>query len=111
MALAAGLARGCHCGLKDFKMFLRHEKGAHGLHRKPLESLVGMTGFEPAVSASRTRRSTSLSHIPLSRERLLAESISKGKGFEPISLDSPPGGRERFSLDNFKKMCESYVML
>ena len=29
-------------------------------------SLVGMTGFEPAAFASRTQRSTKLSHIPLS---------------------------------------------
>ena len=27
-------------------------------------SLVGMTGFEPAAFASRTQRSTKLSHIP-----------------------------------------------
>jgi hypothetical protein len=26
--------------------------------------MVGMTGFEPAASWSRTRRSTKLSHIP-----------------------------------------------
>ena len=26
--------------------------------------MVGMTGFEPAASASRTQRSTKLSHIP-----------------------------------------------
>jgi hypothetical protein len=26
--------------------------------------VVGMTGFEPATSASRTQRSTKLSHIP-----------------------------------------------
>ena len=29
--------------------------------------MVGMTGFEPATSASRTQRSTKLSHIPLLR--------------------------------------------
>lgn len=28
------------------------------------ETLVGVTGFEPATSASRTRRSTSLSYTP-----------------------------------------------
>ena len=39
--------------------------------KKPLEllrfkgfDLVGMTGFEPAAFASRTQRSTKLSHIP-----------------------------------------------
>ena len=39
------------------------------LHRKTEQSelcsdVVGMTGFEPATSASRTQRSTKLSHIP-----------------------------------------------
>ena len=29
--------------------------------------LVGMTGFEPAAFASRTQRSTKLSHIPAAR--------------------------------------------
>jgi hypothetical protein len=29
-----------------------------------LKSLVGTTGFEPATSASRTQRSTRLSHVP-----------------------------------------------
>ena len=37
--------------------------------RKPYEKgfrlPVGMTGFEPATSASRTQRSTKLSHIPI----------------------------------------------
>ena len=36
---------------------------------KPLKfsgiPLVGMTGFEPAAFASRTQRSTKLSHIPI----------------------------------------------
>ena len=34
--------------------------------------LVGMTGFEPATSASRTQRSTKLSHIPLEKPSLLS---------------------------------------
>ena len=29
-----------------------------------LEFFIGMTGFEPAASSSRTTRSTKLSHIP-----------------------------------------------
>ena len=40
-----------------------------GSLRKPgttvFSFLVGMTGFEPATSASRTQRSTNLSHIPM----------------------------------------------
>ena len=35
-------------------------------------SMVGMTGFEPAASASRTQRSTKLSHIPLEKPSLLS---------------------------------------
>ncbi len=30
-----------------------------------LELLVGMTGFEPATSSSRTTRATKLRHIPM----------------------------------------------
>ena len=32
--------------------------------KNTVASLVGITGFEPATSASRTQRSTKLSHIP-----------------------------------------------
>ena len=35
-------------------------------------NMVGMTGFEPATSASRTQRSTKLSHIPLEKPSLLS---------------------------------------
>jgi hypothetical protein len=34
------------------------------LSPNPWRSLVGTTGFEPATSASRTQRSTRLSHVP-----------------------------------------------
>ena len=34
------------------------------LSPNPWKSLVGTTGFEPATSASRTQRSTRLSHVP-----------------------------------------------
>ena len=34
------------------------------LSHNPLDYLVGMRGFEPPASASRTQRSTRLSHIP-----------------------------------------------
>ena len=55
--------------------------------------LVGMTGFEPATSASRTQRSTKLSHIPKSIQFLtkqlyhlltsmaMLSQMQKSKGF------------------------------
>ena len=46
----------------------RREKSEETKKKKPLmrlSFLVGMTGFEPAASASRTQRSTKLSHIPI----------------------------------------------
>jgi ribosomal protein L15 len=43
----------------------RHEKRVKLFQLNPLIFLVGMRGFEPPVSASRTQRSTSLSHIPI----------------------------------------------
>ena len=39
---------------------------------------VGMTGFEPATSASRTQRSTKLSHIPLRIPSLLSNGEGTG---------------------------------
>ena len=48
----------------------KQKKGYEVKLRNPLLLLVGMAGFEPAVSASRTQRSTKLSHIP-SRNRSL----------------------------------------
>ena len=35
--------------------------------------VVGMTGFEPATSHSRSERSTKLSHIPLTQGKILAD--------------------------------------
>ena len=48
--------------------------------RRPKASflLVGMTGFEPATSASRTQRSTKLSHIPLRIPSLLSNGEGTG---------------------------------
>ena len=40
--------------------------------------MVGMTGFEPATSASRTQRSTKLSHIPLRIPSLLSNGEGTG---------------------------------
>lgn len=47
---------------------------------KPLIFMVGMRGFEPPVSASRTQRSTRLSHIP-NEELPLAKMIFLGKDY------------------------------
>ena len=46
--------------------------------RRRLFLLVGMTGFEPATSASRTQRSTKLSHIPLRIPSLLSNGEGTG---------------------------------
>ena len=47
----------------------------HGL----LGKMVGLTGFEPATSRSRTERSTKLSHNPL-QEKTLADLAVKTNG-------------------------------
>ena len=36
---------------------------------KPSGLVVGITGFEPATSSSRTKRATKLRHIPVSRSK------------------------------------------
>ena len=36
-----------------------------GLRKETLFCLVGMTGFEPATSSSRTKRATKLRYIPI----------------------------------------------
>lgn len=46
-----------------FSADFRHKKRLRALHTA-LKNLVGMARFERAVSASRTQRSTRLSHIP-----------------------------------------------
>lgn len=60
--------------MTDFAHFININASAHinvktaGTIENPTVSaaflLVGMTGFEPAAFASRTQRSTKLSHIP-----------------------------------------------
>ena len=47
-------------------------------------AMVGMTGFEPAASASRTQRSTKLSHIPIAAfaaTDMLSQRIAKRENF------------------------------
>ena len=45
------------------------------------QCVVGMTGFEPATSAFRTRRSTKLSHIP--------KKVEPQTGIEPVTSSLP----------------------
>ena len=45
------------------KNFSENKKGQSG-EKSTLSSLVGMTGFEPAASSSRTKRATGLRYIP-----------------------------------------------
>ncbi len=40
--------------------------------------MVGMTGFEPATSSSRTTRSTKLSHIPTLQTTILPDGNQTG---------------------------------
>ncbi len=63
-ANAGGLCNGCGTGARDclnFGSFRTKKKG------KPLKDLplVGMPGFEPGASWSRTKRDTKLRHIPI----------------------------------------------
>ena len=57
-------------------------------------SMVGMAGFEPTTSASRTQRSTKLSHIPTSRY----DTWSRGRG-------KPPSG------DPYRPLSDAYPTL
>ena len=50
-----------------------------------LKCLVGMRGFEPPVSASRTQRSTRLSHIPFEK----SVSSQDGWGWQEFFSISP----------------------
>ena len=54
-------------------------------------SYVGVTGFEPATSSSRTKRATKLRHTPV--ERLPSLRV-RGPGLQngfPVRLDGPVG--------------------
>ncbi len=61
---------------KDYTIYMENKRGI--ALATPLVCLVGMRGFEPPVSASRTQRSTSLSHIP--KKNFLAKNCGLGKG-------------------------------
>ena len=58
--------------LGTFRLFVGHEKALRSINRKrpahrlvfTKQKMVGMTGFEPAASSSRTMRATKLRHIP-----------------------------------------------
>jgi hypothetical protein len=54
--------------------------------------MVGLTGFEPAASSSRTRRATKLRHSPtFARVETLTSNASIPEPAEPLEID-PPGG-------------------
>ena len=46
------------------KLLLTKRNGTQVSYQYLRSNMVGMTGFEPAAFASRTQRSTKLSHIP-----------------------------------------------
>ena len=56
--------------------------------------LVGVTGFEPATSSSRTRRSTKLSHTPIHRENGMVRSarleLAQSKDHYPLKVARLP---------------------
>ena len=53
---------------------LNHKKGLTTLV-SPFVFMVGTTGFEPATSASRTQRSTRLSHVPTFNQKVLLPEV------------------------------------
>ncbi len=72
------------CGRQDLNLHVPEGRQSYSLLGQPIAQLphmVGARGFEPPASASRTLRSTRLSHAP-TRKKLLAVS-----GFEPLRCD------------------------
>jgi hypothetical protein len=58
------LLRGLSFSVKPFREGCRECKKRASV-RRPSFCLVGMTGFEPATSSSRTKRATKLRYIPI----------------------------------------------
>ena len=58
---------------------------------KPSFKLVGMTGFEPATSSSRTTRATKLRHIPIRCKSNFTRIADAGPGCEIGGRWDPPG--------------------
>ena len=48
---------------------LRHAAGDRWFVDETWENVVGVTGFEPAASSSRTKRATKLRHTPVERSQ------------------------------------------
>lgn len=68
--------------------------------------MVGMTGFEPAAFASRTQRSTKLSHIPLytiypNPKTGLSSDSGKNRGINPCRTIYYPQNRHRVKFLRF----------
>ena len=74
--------------LGTFRLFVGHVKTLRPINRKrpahrlvfTKQKMVGMTGFEPAASSSRTMRATKLRHIPTTI-CILASFIGKCKHY------------------------------
>ena len=72
--------------------------------RKPawnLKSSIGAPGFEPGTSASRTQRSTGLSHAPKKKRRPLpGAEEADGVGFEPTRQGCCPHALQACALNH-----------
>ncbi len=64
-------------------------------HGSSRSTLVGMTGFEPATSSSRTTRATKLRHIPMSHGRAANNCSSIAAAREECEIPESPKTSER----------------
>ena len=64
-------------------------------HGSSKATLVGMTGFEPATSSSRTTRATKLRHIPMSHGRAANNCSSIAAAREECEILESPKTSER----------------
>ncbi len=64
-------------------------------HGSSKATLVGMTGFEPATSSSRTTRATKLRHIPMSHGRAANNCSSIAAAREECEIPESPKTSER----------------
>ena len=55
---------------------------------------VGLTGFEPAASSSRTKRATKLRHSPIGNQRMLAEAGPHAE-IGLVNVSSVASGRQQ----------------
>ena len=69
--------------------------------------MVGVRGFEPPTSASRTQRSTKLSHTPRAEDTMRAPAIGQGSA----SLQDPIRTRSGCEAYSVKVLQEGYKEL